>query len=382
MSYLFTEEQELMRKAAEEFAVKVGLPALIAQQKAGKERFDFALGLWPRLAEMNFIGIPTPEKLGGLGMDITTELLVLEALAIAGPLSTNIDAHNLGLHTIEYNGSDYQKERWGIPAAKGEIICAAAVTDPAGSMNFPEWTIRAEETDKGYVINGTKVFCTNSDEADVYVVFTTDYENGFPMGAYIVEKGTPGLETGHLEQFGKKGTNTGTIVLKNVEIPKENRMPPGDLATAPWLSLGYLDAAAMFIGLAKFCLDKTTNYVKQRTRNGKPLSSLQSVAHRLADMYMQYEQARTLMYTAAALYDAGKPDYKMHSMAKIATTEALTKIAHDCCVLHGGYGFAPETGLIQIHSSTPATHVGECPNDFHRDLIAKYLGIVLDSHLS
>ncbi|MEL7563317.1 MAG: acyl-CoA dehydrogenase family protein [Dehalobacterium sp.] len=115
-------------------------------------------------------------------------------------------------------------------------------------MNFPEWTIRAEETDKGYVINGIKVFCTNSDEADVYVVFTIDYENGFSMGAYIVEKGTPGREPGHLEQFGKR-------------------------------------------------------FELNRTRMGQPLASFQVVAHHIAEMSTKIEFSRNMIYNAAKLFD-------------------------------------------------------------------------------
>lgn len=383
MSYpMLTEEQELMRQAAREFAEKEGVPALLAQMQAGKYPYDFALGLWPRLAELNFIGIATPEEMGGLGMDVTTQLLVMEELSIAGPIGTNIDAHNLTLHTIEYNGSDFQKQKYGIPAAKGEIICAAAVTDPAGSMNFPEWSIKVDETEDGYILNGTKVFCSSSIAADLYAVYTKDYENGYPMGCFLVEKDTEGLEYGHLEEFGKTGTNTGTVVLKNVKVPKENKIPSADLANAAWLGLGYLDCSAVLISLAQSVLTKTTSYVKQRTRNGRPLSAMQAVAHRIANMDMQLEQARCLMYTAAAFWDAGKPNPKLNSMAKIASSEALTLISHDCVVLHGAYGCAPETGVIQIHTVAPTGHVGECPNDFHRDLIAREHGIILDSHLA
>ena len=99
-------------------------------------------------------------------------------------------------------------------------------------------------------------------------------------------------------------------------------------------------------------------------------------------MEMQLEQARCIMYTAAELWDAGKPDLKLHSYAKIASSEAFSSIAHDCVTMHGGYGMAPETGLLDMHTFAPAGHVGECPNDFHRDLVAGLLGMPQDSWLN
>lgn len=380
--YCNTDEQRIMVRAAKEFGEREIAPALM-KQMAKEPPFDFCYGIWPKLAEAGFIGISTSESMGGLGLDLTTELLVMEELAMhSGTVATNIDAHNLALRTLEFNGSDYLKEKYGARASSGEIVLAAAVTDPAGSMNFPEWSISVTDDGDHDILNGTKFFTTNMIAADLYAVFTKDYENGFPMGCYFIEKGTPGLEPGKIEAFGMSGTNTGTLNLKNVRVPKINKVPPGDLANAAWLALGYLDASAIFVATCKIVLDQTLNYVKQRTRNGKPLSSLQAVAHRMANMYMQYEQARSLMYTAARLWDEGRPDLKLHSMAKIATSEAVSKITHDCCVLYGAYGSAPENGLIQYHSGAPAGHCGECPNDFHRDIIAKYLDIKLDSHLA
>lgn len=380
--YCSTDEQRIMVRSAKEFGEREILPALAKQIEKGMP-YDFCYGIWPKLAEAGFIGISTSEEIGGLGLGVTTELLVMEELALAsGTVATNIDAHNLALRTLEYNGSDYLKEKYGRPAATGEIILAAAVTDPAGSMNFPEWSISVTDDGDYDIINGTKFFTTNMIAADVYAVYTKDYENGYPMGCYFIDKDTPGLEPGKREAFGMSGTNTGTLNLKNVRVPKKNKVPSGDLANAAWLALGYLDASSIYCAMCKIALDKTLTYVKQRTRNGKPLASLQAVAHRMANMFMQYEQARSLMYTAARLWDEGRPDLKLHSMAKILTSEAVTTISHDCCVLMGAYGSAPENGLIQIHSGAPACHVGECPNDFHRDVIAKYLDIKLDSHLA
>lgn len=384
MAYIFSDEELLMKQAAEEFIQQEGIPALMAQMPKAAEGkpMDCALGIWNKLAEKGFIGISTAESMGGLGMGVKAELVAVEALAAAGPFATNIDAHNLALRCVEFNGSDYQKEKYGIPGARGEIMFAAAVTDPAGSMNMPEWSIDVKEVEDGYILNGSKVFCTNSHGADVYLVFTKDYENGYPMGAYLVEKDMPGFVCGEIEPCGVHGTCTGTIYLNDVKVPKENKIPAADLGNAAWLALGYLDASIIFIAMARGVLEKTKAYVKTRTRNGKPLCNLQAVAHRIVNMEMQLEQARAITYTAAELWDAGAPDLKLHSYAKITSSEALTKISHDCVVLHGGYGLNPDTGVFGTYCGAPAGHVGECPNDFHRDLVAGLLGMKQDSWLN
>ena len=381
--YTNNDEQRIMQRTAREFAEREIAPALKAQMEKGQP-YDFCLGIWPKVAEAGFVGISTTEEMGGLGLGVTTELLVMEAFTYygGGPVATNIDAHNLALRTLEFNGSDYLKEKYGEKGATGEIVFAAAITDPAGSMNFPEWSITVTHDGDYDIINGTKFFTTNMIAADVYAIYVNDYENGYPMGCYFIDKDTEGFEIGNRESFGTSGTNTGTITLKNVRVPKENKIPSADLANAEWLALGYLDAAAIFSARTRKVLDLTEAYVKQRTRNGKPMASMQAVAHRMANMNMLYEQARSIMYTAARLWDEGRPDLKLHSMAKIATSDAFSTISHDCTVLHGAYGSAPENGIIQFHISAPASQCGECPNDFHRDLIAKYMGIELDTHLA
>lgn len=381
MAFIFSEEELLMQASTFEFVQQEAFPVLMAQMQKGMP-YDCALGIWDKMAEKGLIGISTSEEMGGLGMGVKAELITLETLSPAGPLATNIDAHNLALRCIEYNGSDYQKQKYGFPAARGEIMCAAAVTDPAGSMNFPEWSIKVTEAEDGYILDGTKVFCTNSQRADLYAIFTNDYENGYPMGCYLVEKDTPGLTFGKLEPVGMNGCNTGTVYLNGVKVPKENKVPSADLGNAEWLALGYLDCAIILCGLARFALEKTKEYVKNRSRNGKPLSAMQAVSHRIVNMEMMLEQARAITYAAAELWDAGTPDLKLHSYAKIAASEALSKISHDCVIMHGGYGMDPQTGVFDLYASAPAGHVGECPNDFHRDLVAQLLGMPQDTWLN
>lgn len=381
MSLIFTEEDELLRESVLQFVQDEAMPRM-AEQAARGGQYDCAMGLWPRMAELGFIGVSTSEEMGGLGLGVVQDLIVEEAIATAGCLATNIDAHNLALRAIEFQGSDYQKQTWGIPGAKGEIMFAASISDPAGSMNFPEWTISCVEDGDDVVINGTKNFCSNSQGADVYLIAVNDYDRGYPMTFVIVPADTPGLEMGAMEAVGMTGCNTGTIYLNDVRVPKENRMPAGDYGNAEWLALGYLDCSAALIGVVRQCIDIATNHIKTRSRNGRPIAKLQTAAHRIVDCELKYWQARSLMYTAAELWDAGTPDLKLHSLSKIACTEALTSVSQICVYLLGGYGVAPGTGVYEAYMLAPSGWVGECPNDFHRDLVAGLLGMPQDSWLN
>jgi len=384
MTLRLTEQQELIRNMAREFTmtevIQKSMEGMKIYEETGQAPFGF--GLWDRMAELGFAGIAVPEEYGGMGLGVFEEMLVLEEISkVNSAATTNIDAHNLCMNTIKYCGTEDQKQRYLVPGAQGKLIGAAAVTDPAGSSNFPEWGITAEEAGSDYVLNGTKVYCSNSIAAGLYAVYTKSSGGPGPMDCYLIEAGTPGLETGHLEVFGRSGTNTGTVHLKNVHVPKENKIPPADLFNSGWLALGYLDFSAIMIGVAEATLERTIAFTKQRSRGGRPLAMNQGVAHRLANMATQIELGRAIAYGAAELYDAGQMDRKLHSMAKIHTSEMITDLSIQCIALHGAAGCDPATGIWPAYTIAANSWSGEYPNDLHRDMIARELGITLDSLL-
>ncbi|MDR0944563.1 MAG: acyl-CoA/acyl-ACP dehydrogenase [Bifidobacteriaceae bacterium] len=380
---IFTEDQLLIQEAAHDFAAtevadatKTGM-AIYAQ--TGTAPFSF--GLWDKAAALGYAGITVPEEYGGLGLGEVEELLVMEQLSAFNPaIATNLDGHNLATKTILHSGSEDQRERYLPHLASGEWCAAAAVTDPAGSTNFPEWTIEVTRDGDDYVINGTKHFCSNSQAAQLYAVYTKS-EPGTPgpMDCFLVPAGTRGLEMGELESFGRSGTNTGTVELNDVHVPACDKIPPSNLYTANWLACGYLDFAAIMLGRAQGVFDKTLAYVKQRTRRGRPLAQLQAVAHRIANMAMQIEQVRSITFDAAQLWDAGTPNRALHSMAKIAAAEMIGDVSIQCAAMHGAAGSDPAVGIMSALQTAPGAWNGEGPNDLHRDYIADELGITLDS---
>ncbi|MDR3360191.1 MAG: acyl-CoA/acyl-ACP dehydrogenase [Bifidobacteriaceae bacterium] len=377
-----TENQELIRSMAEEFT-KTTVAAKTAEgtavyAKTGQAPFSF--DLWGEACELGYAGITVPERHGGLGLGMVEEMLVMEEISrVNASLATNFDAHNLALKTILYSGSDEQRERLLPDLASGKLIAAAAVTDPAGSSNFPEWSTKVEADGDGWVISATKHFCTNVIAADLYAVYTKSASGPGPMDCYLVPADSEGVEEGPLESFGRSGTNTGTLRLDRVKVAAENKIPPGDLYSAAWLSLGYLDFAAIMLGRTQTVFDKTVAFLKQRTRRGKPLAQLQAVAHRLANLACQIEQARSVAYDAAELWDAGTPNRMLHSIAKIAPSEMASTVSLQCVAMHGAAGMDPATGVLSAYLGAPSSWNGEYPNDLHRDMIAGDLGIDLES---
>lgn len=383
MTRILTDNQRLVRDMAREFSqtevAKKTAEGYAVYAQTGVAPFGF--GLWGQMAELGFAGLRVPEEHSGMGMGMVEEMLVLEEISkVNASAATNIDAHNLAMNTILHSGSDEQRAKYLAAAAQGTLLCAAAVTDPAGSSNFEEWSTTAVQDGDSYVLNGTKHYVSNSDAAGLYAVFTQASEPGHgPLDCYLVEAGTTGLSTGHLEVFGKTGTNTGTIELTDVRVPKANKIPPGDLFFADWLAMGYLDFSAIMLGTTEAAFARTVEFTKQRTRKGKPLAHNQAVAHRLANMSMQIEQVRSIGYDAAELLDAGQMDRKLNSIAKIAASEMISSVSLQCVTLHGAAGIDPATGVYGAYAGAPASWVGEYPNDLHRDMIAHALGIALPS---
>lgn len=382
MTRILTDEQELIRTMAREFTQTEVVrktqegAAIYAQEGV----IPFGFGLWDQMAELGYAGISVPEEYGGLGLGMVEEMLVLEEISkVNSAAGTNLDAHNLCMNTIKHSGSEDQKRRFLVPGAKGEIIGAAAVTDPAGSSNFQEWGITVTEDGSSYVLNGTKHFVSNAIVAGLYAVFAKSAEGPGPLDCYLVEAQSPGLNTGHLESFGRTGTNTGTVELNDVRVPKENKIPPSDLFNSDWLALGYLDFAAVILGVAEGAFDITLRHTKQRSRKGAPLAQNQAVAHRLANMASAIEQVRSVSYDAAELVDSGRMDRKLNSIAKVAASEMLSEVSIQCVALHGAAGCDPATGVFSAYQVAANAWSGEYPNDLHRDMIARELGIQLSS---
>lgn len=374
MSHFLTEDQMLIKNTVREFCMDPNTQKMAA---AAKMSGGFPLDCWKSAADQGYIASFVPEEYGGQGYDFTTYLIILEELTKNGfPAANVMGGHDLGLTPILYWGTEEQKKKFLPALASGETICCGAVTDPAGLANFPEWGLSEQEENDGYIINGTKVLVSNADISQIKVIFGRP-DNGHFEKVYLLEKGSPGLETGYHEQKIVPGTSDwGTISMKNVRIPKENKIIDNGIGQA-WLGLSFLSISLTSLVLGEMAFNKALDFTNQRTRHDKPLSGYQAVSHRLVNMAVNNEASRNLIFAGARLWDEGRYDecYRIGSMAKIFVPEAANKNLHDAAILHGGIGFTPQAMIGLMWASSLQLEIAEMSADVHRDLVAETYGI-------
>ncbi|MDD5723852.1 MAG: acyl-CoA dehydrogenase family protein [Syntrophales bacterium] len=370
MSHFLSEEQELMRKNIREFVETEVKPKAMVIDKTG----EFPLDLFKRAGELGLIGICVSEEYGGLGQQVSMENVVMEEVAKELPaLAVVIDAHLLGMRAIENYGTDEQKQKYLPRAATGETVLALNWTESAGSTNYPEFTSMGKWDGDDLVLDCTKIFITNSHVADVNVVQGMVDRK---MEVALVEKGTPGLETGDIyHKLGLHGSYTGTVRFNNVRVTKDKIM-----AVKPGLSparetLCFLNMAAIALGISEGAFEKTKQYVLTRTRFGKPLGSFQVVANHIAKMATKIELMRSLTYDAARRFEEGRCDIMLNFMAKAYSSEECIKITNQCIQLHGGVGYTEDTGIARYMRDAKVTTIGELPTDIHYDFIAILQGM-------
>ena len=376
MSYFMTDEQALLKEAVEQFCQAPATLEAIEKDNANPGKFP--RNCWDLLAEAGFIGMSIPEEYGGQGQDIVTELIVSEVLGDFGyPALENLAGHQLGCAVLYYWGSEEIRKKYLTPCAKGEWVCAGAATDPSGSFNMSEWSISAREDGDDYVVNGSKVVVTNADTADVKVVFGLDETHTRQGCAFVIEKGMPGVETGEQEGRLFPGPQDwGSIYLSDVRIPKENVLRPNEMGNK-WTALGFNNGALMTMTIGRTAWKLAMKFCSERTNSGRPLTQMQKVAHRLADMATLCDMAKASIYTAGRLWDEGRYDesVRLSYMNKAFTCEQMSKVTHDAMVLHGAIGYNPASVVCVLNAMVASTEVAECPPDILRDLIAQTYGI-------
>ncbi len=369
-----TDEQQLILNNVREFVQTEVKPRAPQIDKTAQFPHD----LFKRCAELGLTGLAIDEEYGGLGQGVLMEQLVMEEIAKECPvLALILDAHLLSYRLINHFGSKEQKKRFIPPTASGAQITAMASTEATGSTNFAEQQPMGKRDGDGIILNGTKLFTTNSDVAGFYIV------QGMVDGEFvnvIVEKGTPGLETGAIDhKLGMAGSSTGTVRFKNLRVPKENILAEHSDVQDASFALCFLNISSISIGLAEGVLEKTKTYLLNRTRNHKPLAGFQVVAHHLAKMQTQIELAKSILERAAKLYDEGRPDVVLTFMTKAFACEMAVDVANLCIQLHGAAGYMEETGIARYLRDAKCNTIGEISTDIHYDYIALRMGLPIDT---
>ena len=361
--YKLTEEQLEMQQMFRDFAEKEVAPIAIEID----EEHRFPEENVAKMQELGFFGIPFDEEYGGIGLDTLTYVLCVEELSKAcASTGVIVSAHtSLCADAINKFGSEEQKEKYLVPLASGEKLGAFALTEPdAGTDASGQKTVAVKDGDE-YVLNGTKIFITNAGHADTYVVFAmTDKSQGTKgISAFIVEKGTPGFDFGSKEdKMGIKASSTMELVFRDCRIPAENMLGEegkGFKYAMQTLDGGRIGIAAQALGIAEGALNKAIKYVKERQQFGRPIANFQNTQFKIAEMAIEIEAARHLVYKAATLKDAGENYSVAAAQAKLKAARTAMDVTTKAVQLFGGYGYSKEYEVERMMRDAKITEINE-----------------------
>lgn len=372
---IHTEEQELIRATAREFA-----NARLRPHSAEWERnATFPRDALREMGRLGFMGMTVPPEWGGVGADYVAYALALEEIAAGdGAVSTVMSGHNsVGCMPILEYGSDAQKERFLQPLASGEKLCAFCLTEPHSGSDAASIRTRAELRGDRYVLNGVKQFITSGSNADVALVFAVTDPGAGKRGisGFIVDTTTPGYRVGRVERkMGQNASDTCEIRFEDLEIPADCRL--GDEGQGYRIALANLEGgrigiAAQSVGMARAAHELALAYAKERHSFGKPIIQHQAVAFRLAEMATKIEASRQLVLHAAALRSAGRPCLVEASMAKLFATEAAEQVCSDAIQTFGGAGYIEDYGVERIFRAVRGAKIYEGSNDIQRLVISR-----------
>jgi butyryl-CoA dehydrogenase len=334
------------------------------------------------IAELGVLGASIPEDFGGYGFSASAYCRMMQEIAVIdASLAILVGGHqSIGCKGLMMFGTDEQKKKWLPQLASGQMIAAFALTEPEAGSDAKATQVSAVRDGDHYVVNGTKIYCTNGTHAQV-IVFTAR-TGGAPgdtdhINAFLVEKGTPGLVYGKLEdKLGLRGSDTRELVFQDCRIPVANRL--GDEGKGfhqfmKTLEGGRISIGAMALGLAQGALDCALPYARARKQFGQRLIDLQPIAHRLSDMAVEIQAARNLVYEAAWRKDHGLPFARHASMGKLYASEVGMRCAHHAVQILGGTGYTREAPAERILRDVKLTEIGEGTSEIQRLVISRFL---------
>lgn len=375
MDFELTEEHRMIARMVREFAEKEIAPR--AEEIDATDQFPD--DLFRRMGELGILGIPFPEEYGGSDGGYMSMVLALEEIArVSGSMAITLDAQtSLYCEPIYLFGSEEQKRKYLVPAARGEKIGAFGLTEPQAGSDAGATRTRAVRQGDEWVINGQKIFITNGSVADFVVITAkTDPEKGTRgISAFIVERGTPGYQPGRDEKkMGLKGSVTSELFFEDCHIPLENLLGKENEGFRQFLvtlDAGRVAIAAMAVGLAQGAFERATAYAKERVQFGQPIAEFQAIQWMIAEMATEIEAARLMVHRAAWLKERGARFTKEAAMAKLLATETSERVCRKAIQVHGGYGYMREYAVERMYRDQRLCSIGEGTNEIQRLVIAR-----------
>jgi alkylation response protein AidB-like acyl-CoA dehydrogenase len=381
MDFSLSMEQKILRESLRSFAENEIKP--LARQLDETETFSYEIT--KAMAELGLFGTFVSEQYGGQELDYLSYVIAVEELARidASQAATVAAANSLGIGPIYYFGSEDQKKKYLPKLCTGETLWAFGLTEPGAGSDAQACQTYAVLDDDTWVINGSKTFITNAStdiSGGVTVMASTGSRDDGrkELSCFLVESGTPGYVAKPMH--GKmmwRASNTSTLYFEDCRIPKDNllgQLGKGFHQMLATLDGGRLSIGAMGLGGAQGCYEMALKYAKERSQFGRPISTFQANAFKLADMAMEIECARLLLYKASWLRDQGQPFTKEAAMAKLYCSEVMGRVANHAVQLHGGYGLMKEYDVERFYRDQKLLEIGEGTSEIQRIVIARLMG--------
>lgn len=373
--FQLTEDQQELAEAVAGFCAEAVAPTV----KEDDETERFRPELFRAMGDQGFLGIPTDEKYGGMGLGYLEYCVVLEEIAkVSAAYAVTVAVNGLPQVILAQFGTEHQKTEWLPRLASGEALGAFALSEPESGSDAGSLNTKAELRGDKYVLNGTKFWITHGGYADIYVCMARTGGPG-PKGvsAFILPGDAPGLSFGKKEEkMGMRASPTVELILDNVEIPVENRIGAegfGFNVAMAALDSGRITIAATAVGLSQAALDYAGIYATERRQFKKPIIDFQGVGFMLADMACRIESSRLLVHKAAWLRDEGLKYNDVAAMAKCVATDAAMSVTTDAVQVLGGYGYTREHPVERYMRDAKVMQIVEGTNQIQRLVIARNL---------
>ncbi|HED04674.1 MAG TPA: acyl-CoA dehydrogenase [Candidatus Fraserbacteria bacterium] len=375
MDFALTEEQEMFRRSARDFA----RAELEEQAKELDQSHRVALDSLKKLGQLGYLGMGVPETYGGIGADALSYAIVMEELSRAcASTSTAVSVQNsLVEHPIVEFGSEEQKREYLPRLASGEWMGAFALTEPESGSDAGALKTTAQLQGDGYLLNGTKRFITNAAFADLFVVFaaTAPEQGKHGVSCFLVERAAPGFTVGKEEdKMGIRGSSTCELHFQGCPVPAGQLL--GEVGAGFRMALSTLDAgrigiAAQALGIAQAALEESVSYARERQAFGRAIARFQAIQFLLAEMRTKVEAARLLVYQAAWKKDQGQNYIAEAAIAKLYASEIASQVADAAVQIHGGYGYIKDYKVERLYRDARITRIYEGTNEIQKLIIAR-----------
>ena len=378
MDFELSEEHKMFQKATRGFAEKEVAPLV----KEAEEAETTPVQLFSRLGELGYLCPGYPEEYGAGGLGKIGDCLLVEELArVCAGICAGIMVHGgLATHALFAHGTEEQKQKYLVPAIKGQKIAAYGLTEPNAGSDAGAIETTARRDGDYYVINGTKIYITNGTICDfVLLAASTDKSKGTRgITTFIVDRDTPGFTVAKMSKLGVHSASTGELVFEDCRVPAENLLGEegrGFKYMLEALNGARISHAARSAGIAEAAFEASLDYAKHRVQFGQPIGRFQAIAFKLSTMATQIEAARAFLYRVAWLYDQGNECRKEAPMVKVFCSELAIRAAEEAMRIHAGAGYLAESVVQRYFRDAILSHTTEGTTEVQELVIARELGL-------